>query len=248
MKLQFIINPDYIFLHAINQSQSNVPFKEWKDFTNGIWDKSKEIFYFFGGYAEYRLYLNEEKDIEKTAKKAELTFNRLRKSKEFRKLIAETEKYQQFIEKQWRQNEKRVFKVIEELSGLKLPNRIIKVYLTHPKLKNGMVVDDQTVVWGHPEEWKNYSTVYLCHEIMHILTNHDDSDEAHAVIELMVDNELRIQLNKQGKYFEYSGHHKLKKLERQLLSDWKKYLKDKNKNILEFIKSIKKKKATLLYK
>jgi len=244
MKLQFKVDPDYIFFHAINQSQTDVPFKGWEDFTNGIWDKSKEIFYFLGGYAEYRLYLKKEKDIENLAKKTRVVLGRLRKSKEFQRLVAETQKYQQYIEKQWQQNKEKTLKLIEKLSRLKLPNKTIEVYLTHPRLKNGMTVDNQTIVWGHPEEWKNYSTVYLCHEIMHIFTNHDDSDKTHAIIELMIDNELRIQLNKQGKYFEYPGHRKLEKLERQILPAWKNYLKKKDKNILEFIKSVKKE-ATL---
>ena len=103
--------------------------------------------------------------------------------------------------KEW----KKAFKILEELSGIKLPDITIQVYLTHPKLKNGMAVDNQTIVWGHPEDWPNYSTVYLCHEIMHILTNLDRSDITHAVIELMADNELRIRLNNKGKYFQYPG-------------------------------------------
>jgi hypothetical protein len=241
MKLQFKIDPDYIFLHAINQSQPNVPFKEWIDFTNDIWEKSKEIFYFLGGYAEYRLYSIKIKNIEKIAKKAEETFDQIRKTKEFQRLIAETVKYRQFIEKQWRQNEKKSLKTIKELSGLILPRETIKVYITHPELKNGMTIDNQTIVWGHSEDWKNYSTVYLCHELMHILTNHDGSNEVHAVIELMTDNELRIRLNGRGEYFECPGHPNLKKLEKLILPSWKNYLKKKDKNIFRFIESVRKK-------
>jgi len=109
-----------------------------------------------------------------------------------------------------------------------------------------MTVDNQTIVWGHPEEWPNYSTVYLCHEIMHILTNLDPSDITHAVIELMTDNELRIRLNNKGKYFQYPGHKHLRKLEKNILPEWKKYLKKPEKNIFNFIKDLKKKKATLI--
>ena len=246
MRLKFKINPNYIFLHAINQSQSNIPFKEWKNLTNKIWENSKEVFYLLGGYEEYGLYLKKSSDLNRLAKNAIKTLNRIRRTKEFKRLIKETKQYKQFIEKQWAENKEKVFKILEELSGIKLPDITIQVYLTHPKLKNGMTVDNQTIVWGHPEEWPNYSTVYLCHEIMHILTNLDPSDITHAVIELMTDNELRIRLNNKGKYFQYPGHKHLRKLEKNILPEWKKYLKKPEKNIFNFIKNLKKKKATLL--
>jgi len=49
---------------------------------------------------------------------------------------------------------------------------------------------------------------------MHILTDHDSSDITHAVIELATDNELRIRLNRRGKYFDWPGHEHLKKIEK----------------------------------
>ncbi len=240
MELQFKINPDYIFLHAINQSQPNVPFKKWEDFTNRIWEGSKGIFYFLGGYAEYQLYLGKEKNIEKTAKKVEIIFNQLRKSKEFQRLVTETEKYKLFIEEQWQENKENVLKLIEELSGLKSPDKTIRVYLTHPKLKNGRAVDNQTIAWGHSEDWKNYSTVYLAHELMHIVTFKKTKNfkVMHALIELMTDNELRIRLNKKGRYFKEGkfnvGHPYLRNLEKRILPYWKEYLKNKKeKNLFD---------------
>jgi len=62
----------------------------------------------------------------------------------------------------------------------------------------------------------------------------------------MIDNELRIQLNNKGKYFQCPGHKHLKKLEKNILPEWKKYLKNPDKNIFKFIKDLKEKKATLL--
>jgi len=122
MKLEFRVNPEYVFLYTINQCQRNTPFKEWKNFTNKIWENSKEIFYFLGGYAEHRLYLKKNSDLIKLAKNTIKVLNRIKKTKEFKKLIKETNQYKQFIERQWAKNKKKAFKIMEELSGIKLPN------------------------------------------------------------------------------------------------------------------------------
>ena len=228
-----------------------MPFKEWKDFTNGIWEESKEIFYFLGGYAEYRLYPRKEKDIEKLVKKAMEVFNQLRETKEFRRLIAETKEYQQFIENQWERNKKDALKILEELSELELPGKTITVFVTHPNLKNGFAMPQyNTIGWGHSEDWENYSTIYLCHEIMHLLTK--NTNIMHALIQLMTDNELRIRLNKKGRYFTYKKivqkekmppyFKELWQLEKKIYPYWEEYLKDKKgRNIIDLEKEIERK-------
>jgi len=72
------------------------------------------------------------------------------------------------------------------------------------------------------------------------MTKHDNSDVLHAAIELLVDNELRIRLNKKGKYFEYQNHRHLKEIEKKLYPAWKQYLKQDKKNILQFAKKYEK--------
>ena len=170
-----------------------------------------------------------------------------KRSQEYKRLIQETKKYTIFVQKQWRRNEKKILSFVESITGIKLPKKTIDIYLTHPKLNNGMTLDDSTIVWSHSEDWKNYATVYLCHELMHIFTNHDPSEITHAVIELMTDNELRIHLNGKGIYFKESGkevgHRSLRKLEKKILPRWKIYLKKKDKNIFKFLEEIKRKKA-----
>lgn len=239
MKLLFRINSNYLLLHAINQSRFIFPFEEWNDLVLDIWRKSKESFYFLGGYPETVLYLNQLSDFKKLSEKTTRILNQIKKTKEFKRLLKETKKYKQFVEKQWKKNERKVFHILEGLLGVKIPRNVIYVYLTHPKLKNGKAIDKNIIVWGHYEEFLNYSTIYLCHEIMHLLTNLDRSRITHAVIELMINNELRIQLNKKGRYFQFPGHKDLEKLERKILPRWKKYLKSPKKNFFDFLQNLK---------
>jgi len=87
------------------------------------------------------------------------------------------------------------------LSGLLMPNRKIDVLVTHPKLKNGVNFARFGVIgWGHSEDWKNYTSVYIWHEILH--SYFDKSDLNHTLIELIADNELRYR-HPGGKDFDY---------------------------------------------
>ena len=75
-----------------------------------------------------------------------------------------------------------------------------------------------------------------------ILKNiHDHNERGYTLIS---DNELRIRLNKGGRYF-YSegkkvGHPFLKEIEKQMLPYWLNYLKRKQKNIIYFYKQLEK--------
>lgn len=116
----------------------------------------------------------------------------------------------------------------------------MRVFLTHPSLRNGLTVDDTTIAWGHSEDFENYSTVYLAHELLHIATAHDPSDVTHAIIELATDNETRIRLNGKGEYFEHPGHSYLVEIEKFLSPFWKAYLESGRKDFSDFIEESKK--------
>lgn len=243
MIFDFQINPSYTFLHAINMAQDNEPFAGWSEFTNEIWEDNPAVFYFLAGSPEYTLYSSPQQSLDLLVKQASEVLEAIKQSSIYSRLIEETSDYLKFVDQQWKQNEQKALSIIQKLTGLELPKSKITVYLTHPKLKNGLAVDQKTIVWGHSEDFKNYTTVYLCHELMHILTDLDNSKITHAIIELLTDNELRIQLNQKGTYFEYPGHSSLRPLTKMLLPRWKIYLKQEDKNIFSFINEIEKQSA-----
>jgi hypothetical protein len=246
MKLKFKINEEYLLIHSINFRKPN-PFPKWVEIKNKAWDKSPLAYSFLMGRPELCFLENKEnKDLfNKLSKEADSVIKLIKNSKEFKKLKKETEEYLYFVENQWNNNKDKVFKILEEIIGSKLPDETISVFITHPKLHNGMFLKNQNAIgWGHEEDWQNYSTVYLAHEIMHYimekkLGNNGRDNISHSIIELATDNELRIRLNKQGKYFEKKGHEHLIKIEKNILSEWKKYLKKDNKKIEDFYKKAK---------
>lgn len=241
MNLKFLIDPRYIFLHTINQHQHNEPFKGWSNFTMKIWDKHPQECYFLAGYAEWPII--KKSSLSLVAKNAESLLTDWLKTPQVKKLIKETEKYRNWLEKEWNKKGQQALNELKQIIKILLPNKTISVYVTHPKLRNGMSVNETIIVWGHPEDWLNYSVVYLCHEIMHILFWDIKSSVSHAIIELATDNELRIRLNKRGKYFKEGkfdiGHNKLRKIEQKLIPWWNKYLKDPKINIKQFVQKQK---------
>lgn len=200
--------------------------------------------------------LIEEKEAKKTfldlARNTEKIYNEITKTKEFKKILSETEKYKTFVEKQWNKNQDFVFNYFKNTLGLKLPSYTITTYICHPKSFNGSSdYETKSILWGHTENCPNYSTIYLSHEILHIITytKTKDFNTMHALIELASDNELRIRLNKKGGYPVIKGSidtaemplhiRKLIETEKKAYPYWIDYLKDKKgRNIIDLAKEI----------
>jgi len=250
MKLQFKINKYYLLIHALGQA--DLPFPEWVNLQNRLWGKFPKSFYLLTFHSEVAFIGNNPlKELTDTYREAKKLIQQALKSKEFQRLYQESAKYLSFIKNQWERNKKDALKILEELSELELPGKTITVFVTHPNLKNGFAMPQyNTIGWGHSEDWENYSTIYLCHEIMHLLTK--NTNIMHALIQLMTDNELRIRLNKKGRYFTYKKivqkekmppyFKELWQLEKKIYPYWEEYLKDKKgRNIIDLEKEIERK-------
>ncbi|PIU99054.1 hypothetical protein COS59_01855 [Candidatus Wolfebacteria bacterium CG03_land_8_20_14_0_80_36_15] len=243
MKFEFKINKYYLVGHVM--VSKNKPFPAWKKLEEKIWQKYKDepAYYFLNPkHISWTLETiqidSSNKNIKgvflKHISTLEKIYQEIFKSKEFKRLYKETEKYLKFVKRQWQKNKKQALETIQILSGIKLPKKQITVYLTHPKLYNGKaIVEKNIILWGHKEDWQNYSTIYLCHELMHILTWKKQKNYRlmHAIIELLTDEELRIRLNKKGAYFKEKqkliGHKDLISLKKKILPCWKNYIKGK---------------------
>lgn len=149
----------------------------------------------------------------------------LRKSAQFKRIKHQVEKYADFLENQWERNRDESTGIVQELTGFDLTDDEFTVLVTHPSLRNGYplgrYLGQKKVAWGHNEDWKNYSTVYLWHEILHDYLANNRLN--HAIIQLIADNELRIRLNG-GKYPPFIGHEKLFALMEQLMPAWEDHL------------------------
>lgn len=244
MKINFSLNKKYALLHAIKWAQFKEPFSGWKNFVLKIEKKiGPQLFYFLKGEPEWQIL--GKKNLKEITLKIEKLFEDLLKAPQSKRLFEQIEQYQKWIRKEWKQKGRKVLSELKKITGLSLGLKKVTVYLTHPNLYNGVNFPEKNIIcWGHPEEWENYSLVYLAHEILHLELFKKFKNEkiGHALIELAVDNELRIRLNGKGVYFKEKGkrigHPSLRKLEKKLLPFWKEYLREKSstKNILQLEK------------
>jgi hypothetical protein len=252
MKLNFKINDKYLLIHALNTRQP-APFKEWEDLRNNMFKKYPDASWLFLYGNHLELMFLDTDDIENYLDNIKNQTKKLLseglKSKAFKKLKKETEEYLGFVKNQWETNYEIILKELPKITGLEMPKKEITVHITHPKMFNGISRPSfNSICWGHKENWKNYTTVYLCHELLHLITRgkEKDVDVMHAIIELACDNELRIRLNGKGKYFEENekniGHPFLKDLVKKILPEWKRFLKRGKDNIFDFEQEILKNK------
>ena len=237
MKVSFKIKKDYLISHTL-LSASNDRFSSKKnrkdivEFQNYAWKVSKDLYSVIPGRSGADILLDDGglKKYQKMTNRLQSYFRVLSKSKEFKKIHNQTEQYRKFCANQWKKNYKRASEVIKDLTQLKL-NDSFTVFITHPSLKNGRNLKANKIVWGHTEDWKNYTSVYIWHEILH--SYFDKSDLNHTLIELIADNELRYRLNG-TKYPPFEGHEYLLKIKKRMFPNWKKYLKSEHKDFNRF--------------
>ena len=157
--------------------------------------------------------------------------------RETRHLLQEAQEFQLEVMNQWSENRKRIEAELIRILRIPLPKAAVKVYTTHPSLGTGYAVPQlHAICWGHSEEFPNYHSVYLVHELLHLVLPSDAREIDHALIELIADNELRIRLNGSGKYFEYPGHKHLASLERRLLPQFREYMRRRSGSIWTLIR------------
>lgn len=237
MELKFLIDENYLIYHTLKSmgpdSFSNQKYqKDVVKFQNLAWEISQNSYNFLVG----RIMPNQlsDKNIKKAVSDLPSFLKKLKSSSEFKKILQQTKNYFNKCQKQWNQNYDKTSKHISEITEFKL-NEKFTIFITHPSLKNGNYIGNNQVAWGHSEEWPNYITVYLWHEILHSYFGHSDID--HAVIELIADEELRSVLNK-DKYPPFVGHPHLEKIKKKILPKWKEYLNSQDKDIKKFTKKL----------
>ncbi len=245
MKLNFIINQDYLIAHTLisNDEKYHFSSEEYKKdiiaFQDFAWDTSRDsynalpervkikIVLMPGGFAEYA----------KRVERLDEYFNKLKQSKEFKVIFEQTEKYRQFCESEWGKNYEKTSKIIKDLTQFNLEKEF-EIFITHQSLRRGKGLGENRIAWGHAEDWPNYTVVYLWHEILHKYM--DNTDLNHSLIELITDYELRRQLGGPDYPPFTEGHDYLHPIREKLLPYWKQYLAQDNKNFAVFREEVKK--------
>lgn len=232
MKLRFSIDPTYLVYHSLSSIHAQFYGKDvdisplYDLYTCAASISSRLLLQF--------VKLDQQIFFKRTAPTFDTETNTflqtILNTRQCRKILDETNSSLIACEEEWNRNHKNSTAIIQELTGLNL-NKVMTVVITHPSIPNGRYNGHNRLEWRYHEEWPNYTTVYLWHEILHSYFGFDRLD--HALIELVTDNELRVRLNG-GMYPPFEGHHELNKLREILLSYWQEYLNAQSKNILIF--------------
>lgn len=185
--------------------------------------------------------------VRNISEELEKIFREIFRLKDFKRILKETNIYKKIVENQWDNNKEIVNSFLKEIIRKPLPSLDFKVIISHPSLKEGRSYPTRLIFWGHQEEWKNYSTVYLAHEIIHYIFYHYKipfNKLSHALIELIADNELRATLERGAGHFykrKLIGNPELLELKKKIFPYWEEYLKDKNIDIVSFYYQLAKK-------
>lgn len=243
MKINFKIDKASLATKVFSvRAQNSQRFTYWGRTEKSLWKRYNDnpaLYLVYPKHIDWALSVikAENKSLSKSlqimGKNAEIIYKEIFKSAAFRKTLKETEQYLKKIELQWRQHEKFVFNYIKKTLGITLPQKTVTVIVFHPEMSEGRASPRNNLIfWGHREDWENYSTIYIAHELLHILTHRKllRHDLMHTLIELAADQELRIQLNKKGAYFkegkDYVGHKHLRKLAKAIIPYWNEYVKN----------------------
>ncbi len=251
-KLKFKLNKYYLLAHAL--PLSDLPFPAWENLQNKLWEEFPKAYYLLTTHPEIAFIGKQPlKELSETYTQVKKMMRKAFVSKEFKRLYKESRTYLHLLQKQWENSGDEALDILKDLSGLSLPNKNVTVFITHPKLYRGFALPAYNIIgFGYAEDYKNSSTINLCHEILHLMTR--NTRVMHALIELLANNELRIQLNKEGKYFVFQESdetkdsplhayvNRMRKLEKEILPFWKDYLQNRGgRNLIDLEKEINKK-------
>jgi hypothetical protein len=159
-------------------------------------------------------------------KKVKLSY---KESEQFKKDIIDVKTYIRFIKKDIEKSSP--FEHLREIVRVDLPTKFT-ILIFPRRLSCGRTSPDENIIrFGHTEDWKHYTIVYICHEILHLLIP-DTTFVVHAIIELCTDYHLRIIFNKYKNI--NTGHPRLLKYRKEILPYFMKYVKSQE-TIFQFI-------------
>ena len=219
LRVNFAINNRHLIAHTLSSMgfSSEDHSEDIVAFQNFAWGVSERCYNFVAGRLTPENFFASGGAFEEV----DSFLSQAQQSREFGKIKRQTEEYLEIVKAQWQRNYPQTSRAIQELTGLDL-NKQVTVNVTHPSLLNGQYMGNDTIAWGHHEDWNNYSTVYLWHEILH--SYFDYTDLSHSLISLVADNELRVRLNGGESYPPFGGHDELIPLMEKIFPHWRTYL------------------------
>lgn len=149
----------------------------------------------------------------------------------FQDIINETNNTIPLLIEEWNRNYEVLKEYINSL-GINLKSEF-RVYVNHPIFLEGQYWGDGIIIWSYRNDFPNYNSIYIWHEILHEFLG--KSEIEHALIELIADNEMRRLLNNID-YPPFIGHKDLNELKSKINPKFQSFLLDKKSSVLSVIK------------
>ncbi len=235
--VRFVIDQNYLLAYVLYNTPATIGFSS-KKFNHDIielqdyaWEKSKESYLLLSGADKPAVWPGRPSSmvLNKAILGLPSYMDAIKKNQRFKKILKQTEVYMNFCRETWEKKSRLTSHAMSEITGLEF-DTTYTVYITHPSMKNGLYLGDNEIAYGHNEGFKNYSVIYIWHEILH--SKLPRNDVGHALLELAVDEELRVRLNT-GRYPPFFGHPELRTTKLKLMPYWRRYLVSKPRNILK---------------
>ena len=213
------------------------------EFQKHMFDACKEECLLIAPLVEQKYFLPEwaaldYKDKEPYKKCFDKLVCEAKKTAQYPILLTQTKQRLAECRDQWRRNYETTFALMKGITGIPFRHSF-SIYIIHPGIPSGCNMTERRICWGGEEKKKNWTTVYLWHEILHSYLI-DPTYLGHALIEIATDNELRHLINGRNDP-EWGGHEECSEIKKLIASDWKAYIASPKKNIVEFYQELCKK-------
>jgi hypothetical protein len=232
LKLNFVTDPAYLAYKTLTgYRRFEIPsIDQVNAFQDRAWSLDRDAYSYLQDHDLEAAILSKQsiEDGSAMSTRAKNLLQRMQEDPTFQPVLAETNKGLMAVKTEWEANRSRTQSIMQDLTGLPLDGELT-VSITHPAIAQGRTYTDSgLILWSNQNDFPNYNTIYLWHETLHNviaprMVGEDSFDVAHAVIELLTDDELQTRLNG-GSYPPLIGHEDLKKGEEYLMPSWRDYL------------------------
>ena len=227
--IQFVLDKNYLVKLCIRSFQD-------RKFNKRVTNYNKELIINFNKIAKEKSEDNynlicKKWNADKYDKKVLRYLEELIQLDIFKDIINETNDTVPLLIEEWNRNYKVTREYIDSL-GINLKGKFT-VYVNHPIFLEGQYWGDGIIIWSYRNDFLNYNSIYIWHEILHEFFG--KSDIEHALIELITDNEMRRLLNN-IKYPPFIGHRDLDNLKEKINPKFQSFLNNKESSVFSIIK------------
>ncbi len=166
--------------------------------------------------------------------------DKITKTKEYERIRDQTKNSIERCKGEWDKNFEKTSDFLSNY-GIEVDGKY-KIWMSHPAIRAGQNIGRNDIIWADRNDWPNYNTVYIWHEILHSYFDKFGVKKMieEVIVQLLTDNEMRKMLNGTD-YPPFEGHDDTVNMMEAIYPDWKEFLAQDKKDIKQFVEMISKK-------